>query len=377
MLFAAGATGRLGNVADGTTVADFTGRRPAQDEHDVILCHLVARRRRQPRRPPGESSFLADALTAIVPPTQPHGPLTPRKGVEKRLWERCEEAGLARRRSQHARSRARRHGHRPRRPAEMSPLHRSRSPSDRTDLTGVIGLIDGRPMCSRAERAVGRSEYRERASARGLMDIVAGRTTSDRSTWRANPSPRELVHAIHAASRPADLRSLAGRKGFGADPSSTPSSTAASPPELRAWTGVDVDSGRGEHRADGDVYAVVYVFNPCRPVQRRSTPSASLSTLASDTMMRTRAPGPRRISTLCGCRAAGTRRSTNSAGGIRAVAKLRRDHHHRRRGRAAVIDVPFDAAFWTPRKRGGHRSCGAAAPEEIRRSTCRDEETGD
>ena len=101
LLFAAGATNRLGSVADGTTVADHDEEEKRRGMSiSAALCHLTWRGVEiNLIDAPGESSFLADALTSIRASDCALMVVNGQAGVEvstERLWERCEEAGLAR-----------------------------------------------------------------------------------------------------------------------------------------------------------------------------------------------------------------------------------------------------------------------------------------
>ncbi len=101
MLFAAGATSRLGSVVEGTTVSDWD-----EDEQrrttsiSASLCHVEwAGARVNLIDTPGEPSFLADAISAMAAVDGVLMAVNATAGVEvqtARLWARAEEAGLAR-----------------------------------------------------------------------------------------------------------------------------------------------------------------------------------------------------------------------------------------------------------------------------------------
>ena len=101
MLFAAGATSRLGSVVEGTTVSDWD-----EDEQrrttsiSASLCHLDwTGARVNLIDTPGEPSFLADAVSAMTAADAVLMAVNATAGVEvqtARLWSRAEEAGLAR-----------------------------------------------------------------------------------------------------------------------------------------------------------------------------------------------------------------------------------------------------------------------------------------
>src|ERR1700709_710879 len=86
LLFEAGATNRLGTVADGTTVSDSE-----EDEQARGMSN-------PPRRPPGEPSFIADALGALRVCESAVFVVNAVMGVEvstQRLWSRAAELGVA------------------------------------------------------------------------------------------------------------------------------------------------------------------------------------------------------------------------------------------------------------------------------------------
>ncbi|MEW6582222.1 MAG: elongation factor G [Actinomycetota bacterium] len=101
MLFAAGAVSRLGSVGEGTTVSDFD-----EDERrrgmsiSASLCHATWKGHKvNLLDTPGESSFLADALSALRAADSALFVVNATMGVEvmtERLWNRARDAGLAR-----------------------------------------------------------------------------------------------------------------------------------------------------------------------------------------------------------------------------------------------------------------------------------------
>ena len=101
MLFQAGATNRLGSVAQGSTVADWD-----EDEHkrqmslSASLCHLEWQGRKiNLIDTPGDPGFLVDALAALRVVEGALVVVSGVAGVEvqtSRLWERCEALGISR-----------------------------------------------------------------------------------------------------------------------------------------------------------------------------------------------------------------------------------------------------------------------------------------
>jgi elongation factor G len=101
MLFAAGATTRLGSVAEGTTVADFDDdERRRGMSITASLCHVTWEGVKVNLiDTPGESSFHADTLASLRAADAALMVVNATTGVEvqtERLWERAGEAGLAR-----------------------------------------------------------------------------------------------------------------------------------------------------------------------------------------------------------------------------------------------------------------------------------------
>jgi elongation factor G len=101
MLFAAGATSRLGRVADGTTVCDWD-----EDEHrrgmsiSASLCHLTWKGVKVNLiDTPGEPSFQGDTIAALAAADSALMVVNAAAGVEvqtERLWARADELGLPR-----------------------------------------------------------------------------------------------------------------------------------------------------------------------------------------------------------------------------------------------------------------------------------------
>src|SRR3954453_7869213 len=101
LLFVAGATTRLGSVADGTTASDADEDEKARGmsvsasmasfEWRDVKVNLIDT--------PGEPSFIADALGALGACESPIVVINGVVGVEgstRRLWERAQELGVAR-----------------------------------------------------------------------------------------------------------------------------------------------------------------------------------------------------------------------------------------------------------------------------------------
>src|SRR5918992_3258441 len=101
LLFEAGATNRLGSVADGTTVSDSA---PDEKQREMSIAASLASFRWQDRKinlidTPGEPSFVADALSALRVCEGALVVVKAAMGVEvttDRLWQRADELGLAR-----------------------------------------------------------------------------------------------------------------------------------------------------------------------------------------------------------------------------------------------------------------------------------------
>jgi elongation factor G len=101
MLFAAGATNRLGSVGEGTTVSDFDDDEKRRGMSvSATLCHATwSGHKVNIIDSPGESSFLGDALSALRAADSALLVLNAPMGVEvmsERLWSRARDAGLAR-----------------------------------------------------------------------------------------------------------------------------------------------------------------------------------------------------------------------------------------------------------------------------------------
>jgi elongation factor G len=101
LLFEAGATRRLGNVADGTTVSDSE---PDEKEREMSIGAAVAGFEHDGREinlidTPGEPSFVADAAAALRVADSAVVVVNAVNGVEvqtERLWRRADAEGLAR-----------------------------------------------------------------------------------------------------------------------------------------------------------------------------------------------------------------------------------------------------------------------------------------
>jgi elongation factor G len=101
MLFEAGATNRLGKVADGSTVSDHE---PDEHEREMSIGATVASFQHDGRKinlidTPGEPSFVADAAATLRVADAAVVVVNAVMGVEvhtERLWQRADDEGLAR-----------------------------------------------------------------------------------------------------------------------------------------------------------------------------------------------------------------------------------------------------------------------------------------
>src|ERR671934_279714 len=101
LLFEAGATNRLGAVADGTTVSDWASDEKAREMSiSLSLCSFGWQDRKiNLIDTPGEPSFVADSLAALRVCEGAVFVVNGVMGVEvttDRLWHRAEDLGLAR-----------------------------------------------------------------------------------------------------------------------------------------------------------------------------------------------------------------------------------------------------------------------------------------
>lgn len=415
MLHAAGAVGRMGSVAEGTTITDFDEEEQRRGmSMTSSLCHLLWRDVDITLiDSPGESSFLADALTAIRASDCALVVVNAQEGVEvmtERLWERCEEAGLAR-------------------AVVVNMLDRDRADMDATltalremspgcipveipigtgpDLTGVIDLIDmnATTYTDGPNGTVGEipEEHLERARAarERLMDIVAESDDALIEKYLAGEpiTHDELVHAVHTGILERRifpvLCAAGGRAGLGADRIlDAIVDEFPSPPELGPWTGVDVESGDEVTipLAD-DGPAVVYVFKTVAdPFSGKVNMFRVISgALASDTVVTdTRTGNRERVGTLM--RMQGKEHEPVNEfgpGGIGAVAKLKdvTTGDVLTTGDARFVLRPIAVpppvmTFWiTPRKQGDDDKVVAALrrlqEEDPSLDVHRDDETGD
>lgn len=349
MLHAAGATGRLGSVAEGTTVTDFDEEEARRGmSMTSSLCHLTWRDTDVTLiDSPGEPSFIGDALTAIRAADCALVVVNAQEGVEvmtERMWEVCREAGVARAVVVTMLDRER---------ADMETVLdslREMAPGcipveipmgSGPTLEGVIDLIDMNATTygDGPTGTVGEipEEYRERAQAarERLMDIVAEADDTLIEKYLAGEpiTHDELVHAIHTGILERRifpvLCAAAGRAGFGADRVlDAVVDELPSPPELGAWTGRDVASDTDVAiplHEDGPV--VVYVFKTIAdPFSGKLNMLRVISgTLRSDTVLTdTRTGNRERLGGLM--RLQGKEHEPVgelTAGGIGAVAKLK------------------------------------------------------
>ena len=415
MLFAAGATGRLGSVAEGPTVTDFDEEETRRGMSVTSsLCHLAWRGVDVNLiDSPGESSFLADALTAIRASDCALMVVNAQEGVEvmtERLWERCEEAGLAR-------------------AVVVNMLDRDRADMDATldalremspgcipveipigigpSLKGVIDLVDMNatmytdgPNGSTGEIPAADLEAAQAARER-LMDIVAESDDVLIEKYLAGEpiTHDELVGAIHRGILERRiypvLCAAGGRAGFGADRLlDAIVDELPSPPELGPWTGVDVDTGAEvEIPLRDDGHAIVYVFKTVADQfsGRVNMLRVVSGTLTSDTTVTdTRTGAHERVGTLM--RLQGKEHEPVNElgpGDIGAVAKLKdvTTGDVLTTGDARVVLRPVETpaavmTFWvTPRKQGDDDKVVAALrrlqEEDPSLDVHRDDETGD
>jgi len=101
MLFEAGAVGRLGTVADGTTASDHEDdeRERSMSINASVACFEHGGREINLIDTPGEPSFVADAVAALRVADAAVVVVNAVMGVEvhtERLWRRADEGGLAR-----------------------------------------------------------------------------------------------------------------------------------------------------------------------------------------------------------------------------------------------------------------------------------------
>ncbi len=282
MLFAAGATTRMGTVADGTTVTDYD-----EEEHRrgmsiaSSMCHLTWRGTEiNIIDAPGDPSFLADALTAIRASDCALMVVNAQEGVEvvtERLWERCRDAGLPR-------------------AVVVNMLDRERADFDTAlaslremapgcipveipmgaeqGLFGVIDLIDMKAT-TYGDGPVGTlgeipDEHRARAdeARERLMDIVAEADDVLIEKYLAGEqiTHDELVEAIQKGIVERRIFPVicaaGGRDGFGADRVlELIVDELPAPGELGPWTGIDTATGdETPIRLNEDGPAIVYVF---------------------------------------------------------------------------------------------------------------------
>ncbi len=415
MLHAAGATGRMGSVAEGSTVTDFDEEEQRRGmSMTSSLCHLLWRDVDITLiDSPGESSFMADALTAIRASDCALMVVNAQEGVEvmtERLWERCEEAGLARAVVINMLDRER---------ADMDAVMdglREMSPGcipveipigSGPDIAGVIDLIDmnATMYTDGPNGTVGEipEDYLERAQVarERLMDIVAEADDALIEKYLAGEpiTHDELVHAIHTGILGRSvfpvLCAAGGRAGFGADRIlDAIVDELPSPPELGPWTGVDVDSGdEVAIPLTDDGPAVVYVFKTVAdPFSGKVNMFRVISgALASDTAVTdTRTGNRERVGTLMRMQGKDHEPVNElGPGGIGAVAKLKdvTTGDVLTTGDARFVLRPISVpppvmTFWiTPRKQGDDDKVVAALrrlqEEDPSLDLHRDDETGD
>jgi elongation factor G len=179
LLFAAGAVSRMGSVPEGTTISDFD-----EDERrrgmslTASLCHATWKGHKvNIIDTPGESSFLADALSALRAADAALVAVNATMGVEvmtERLWGRAREAGLAR-------------------AAVITMLDRERASFERS--LEMLRELD--PGCVPIQIPIG-----EEAGFRGVVNLVsltAAGYEGGSATGTPGPVPDELAAAATAA----------------------------------------------------------------------------------------------------------------------------------------------------------------------------------
>jgi elongation factor G len=282
LLFAAGATNRMGTVADGTTVSDHDDEEQRRGMSiSASLCHLEWRGVEiNLIDAPGESSFFADSLTAIRASDCALMVVNGQMGVEvttEKLWERCEEAGLARAVVINMLDRDRADFH-----ATLDALREMSSGciaveipiGAEGDFRGVIDLVsmEATTYVGGPKGTVGPipSELQEEAQAarERLIDIVAEADDEliEKYLGGEEITTQELIAGIHKGILERRIFPVVcasgGKDGLGADRIlDMIVDELPAPPELGAWTGLDAKTGEEtpiELAEDGP--AVVYCF---------------------------------------------------------------------------------------------------------------------
>ena len=282
LLFASGATSRLGNVAEGTTVTDFDEEEQRRGMSiSSSLVHLTWRDCEiNLIDAPGEASFLADAYTAIRATDCALVVINAQMGVEvttQKVWDRCEEAGLARSVVVNMLDRERADFDQIiEQLREMSPgcvaveIPMGSGPA----IQGVIDLVHmtattyaasptGTEGDIPAEYAAAAEAARER-----LMDIVAEAddVLIEKYLGGEAITTEELIAALHKGILETRIFPVvcaaAGMAGLGADRVlDMIVDELPAPHELGAWTGVDSATGdETEITLHEDGPAIVYVF---------------------------------------------------------------------------------------------------------------------
>lgn len=282
LLFAAGATNRMGNVADGTTVSDHDEEEQRRGMSiSASLCHLQWRGVEiNLIDAPGESSFFADSLTAIRASDCALMVVNAQMGVEvttEKLWERCEEAGLAR-------------------AVVINMLDRERADFQTTldalremsagciaveipigtegGFHGVVDLVamEATTYVSGPKGTVGpipaELQNDAQAARERLIDIVAEADDQliEKYLGGEEVTTEELISGIHKGILERRIFPVVcasgGKDGLGADRVlDMIVDELPAPPELGAWTGIDATTGEEtpiELHEDGP--AVVYCF---------------------------------------------------------------------------------------------------------------------
>jgi elongation factor G len=178
MLFAAGATTRLGSVADGSTVSDFDDDEKRRGMTiSASLCHATWNGVKVNLiDTPGEPSFQADTLSALRAVDSALMVVNATAGVEvqtERLWTRCADAGLPR-------------------AVALNMLDRERAGFDAA--LAALQALD--PGCVAIQIPIG-----EEGDFRGVVNLVSMTATvyAAGPSGTTGPIPDELADAARAA----------------------------------------------------------------------------------------------------------------------------------------------------------------------------------
>jgi elongation factor G len=282
MLYAAGATSRLGTIADGTTVADFDeDERRRQMSISASLCHLTWQGIKVNLiDTPGEPSFQGETLAALRAVDAALMVLNATSGVEvqtERLWSRAEELGLPR-------------------AAVVNMLDRERADFDATmealrelapgavpiqipigresDFRGVVNLVSMTATTYEPGSLAGTTgpipdelSGAAEAAREALIDVVAETDDALIEKYLSGEeiATEELIAAILAGVREGrvfPVACAAAAPGVGVDRAlDLVTEGLPSPADIGAWPALDPDSGEPTTVAlDGDGPATAYCF---------------------------------------------------------------------------------------------------------------------